>query len=100
MRRRFPRVLLQPVDGELQLGCYLKQIREFAMARCAPFFWSRQEPGQPAKIVHNGTITYIATGQREVGITNPHVYNQHEKDRAALPEFEAQFGGSTIYPEQ
>lgn len=85
---------------ELEASGYLKQIREFAMARCAPFFWSSQEPGQPAKIVHNGTITYVATGQRELGITNAHVYNQYEKDRAALSDIEAQFGGSTIYPEQ
>lgn len=79
---------------------YLNQIREFAMARCAPFFWSSQEHGQPPKLLHNGTITYVATGQRELGITNAHVFNSYEKDRAEQPDVEAQFGGSTIYPEQ
>jgi len=79
---------------------YLKQIREFAMARCAPFFWSTQEAGQPAKLLHNGTITYVGTGQKDLGITNAHVFSQYEKDRAELPDVEAQFGGSTIYPEQ
>jgi hypothetical protein len=60
---------------QLEESGYLNQIREFAMARCAPFFWSSQEPGQPPKLLHNGTITYVATGQRELGITNAHVFN-------------------------
>src|SRR5687767_2048468 len=86
--------------AKLEESGYLKQIREFAMARCAPFFWSSKEKGTPAKLLHNGTITYVATGQRELGITNTHVYNQYEQNRAQLPGVEAQFGGSTIYPEQ
>jgi hypothetical protein len=47
-------VLTQPVDGLVRDGgaesvsaalkeSELKQIREFAMARCVPFFWSGQE---------------------------------------------------------
>ena len=85
---------------QLEESGYPRQIREFAMARCAPSFWSSQEPGQPAKIVHNGTITYGGTGQRDLGVTNAHVYRQYQKDSAELPDVEAQFGSSTIYPEQ
>ena len=79
---------------------YLNQIREFAMARSAPFFWSRQPPNQDPELLHNGTITYVATGQKELGVTNVHVYNQYLADRANGPDVEAQFESSTIYPEQ
>jgi hypothetical protein len=58
-RRRVP---------ELEKSGYLKQVREFAMARCVPFFWSSQELGQPPRLLHNGTICYVDTGQRKIGI--------------------------------
>ena len=48
---------------QLEESGYLKQIREFAMARCAPFFWSSQEQGQPPKLLHNGTSRVVQPGQ-------------------------------------
>lgn len=85
---------------KLEAAGYLNSIREFAMARSAPFFWSSQEKGHEPKLLHNGTITYVATGQQELGVTNAHVYNQYVKDLAEQPGVEAQFGGNTIYPEK
>ena len=59
---------------QLEESGYIPQLRAFAMARCVPFFWGTQEPGKPARILHNGTICYVNTGQRHIGITASHVY--------------------------
>jgi hypothetical protein len=80
----------------LEKSGYLKQVREFAMARCVPFFWSSQEPGQPPRLLHNGTICYVDTGQRQIGITNNHVYQQYIDDLANFPNVEAQFNGNPV----
>ena len=70
-------MLTQPVDGLVRDGgaesriCgtqgiwALKQIREFAMARCVPFFWSSQESDNRRSCGTNATITYVGTGQRD-----------------------------------
>lgn len=84
---------------ELEKSGYLKQVREFAMARCVPFLWSTQEAGQPPRLLHNGTICYVDTGQRQIGITNNHVYQQYIEDLANFTNIEAQFNGNTIKPE-
>ena len=84
---------------ELEKSGYLKPAREFAMARCVPFFWSTQQAGQPPRILHNGTICYVDTGQRQIGITNYHVLQQYIGDVAMFPNVVAQFNGNTIEPE-
>jgi len=86
---------------ELEDAGYLNGIREFAMARSSPFFWSAQMEGPNARLLRNGTITYVATGQVELGITNAHVYDAYIEHRAEHgADCEAQFGSNTIYPEQ
>jgi len=84
---------------ELEKSGYLKHVREFAMARSVPFFWSTQEASQPPKLLHNGTICYVDTGQRKIGITNNHVYEKYIEDLSTFPDVEAQFNGNTIKPE-
>jgi hypothetical protein len=84
---------------ELEKSGYLKQVREFAMTRCVPFFWSTQEAGHPPRLLNNGTICYVDTGQRQIGITNNHAYQQYIDDLANFPDVEAQFNGNTIKPE-
>src|SRR5581483_1525774 len=70
---------------------------------CAPFWWSlQQEPSTPAEILHNGTISYVNTGNAELGVTANHVLADYVRD---LEQFgpiaiECQFGGSTIDPEK
>lgn len=81
---------------ELEKSGYLKQVREFAMARCVPFLWRTQEAGQPPRLLHNGTICYVDTGQRQIGITNNHVYQQYIEDLANFTNVEAQFNGNTM----
>jgi hypothetical protein len=80
---------------------YLSAVSQLAQIVCAPFWWSLGEPGA-ARILHNGTICYINTGERRIGVTAAHVYDKYCKD---LEEFgpaaiECQIAGSTIYPEK
>lgn len=79
---------------------YLPKLRELAMNMCAPFFWSSHEDGQPAKILHNGSICCVKTPERGLGITADHVYRQYLDDRRNQPNVEAQFGSNTIDPER
>ena len=44
---------------------------------CAPFWWSIQLGDEPAPILNNGTIGYVNTGTRELGVTADHVYNKY-----------------------
>ena len=78
---------------------YLPALREFAMARCAPFFWSAGQ-GRSVRLLHSGTICYVNTGKRHIGITADHVYRQYLADLQEFPDVEAQFNGNTIRPEQ
>ena len=42
---------------KLEDAGYLNGIREFAMARSAPFFWSAQMVGDRPRLLRNGTIS-------------------------------------------
>jgi hypothetical protein len=79
---------------------YLPQLRQMALNMSAPFFWSSQSPGHEPQILHNGTICYVHTGERGLGISADHVYRAYVKDRDERPDVGAQFGGNTIYPER
>lgn len=60
---------------------FLPRMRELVMRRCAPFFWSTQQDAlKPPRLLHNGTICYVDTGRRHIGITADHVYRQYLKD--------------------
>src|SRR5689334_4236321 len=60
---------------------YLSVVSAGAQSVCAPFWWSVAEPGdRRARILHNGTICYINTGSRLIGVTANHVYEQYIGD--------------------
>jgi hypothetical protein len=62
-----------------------------------------QDPGDAlARILHGGTICYVKTGLRELGITADHVYKQFLSNVAehGTEAVECQFGGSTVNPER
>ena len=70
---------------------------------CAPFWWSVAKPEDTAaRILHNGTICYVDTGSRRIGITASHVYKEYlaDKENHGAEAIECQFGNSTIYPEK
>ena len=54
-----------------------------------------------ARILHNGTICYIDTGARSIGVTANHVYRQYLQDleKHGAAAIECQFASSTICPE-
>jgi hypothetical protein len=70
---------------------------------CAPFWWSVGDTrDSTGRILHNGTICYVDTGSRQVGITANHVYQKYLDDleRYGADAIECQLGSSTIYPER
>lgn len=83
---------------QLEKSGYLPGLREHAMARCVPFFWSSKGE-RKADYQHNGTVCYVDTGSRHIGITADHVYQEYLRDLAELPDVVAQFNGNTIAPE-
>ena len=84
---------------DLEKSGYLPGLRNHAMARCVPFFWSSRGERQ-ANYEHNGTVVYVNTGERHIGITADHVYAEYLKDLEALPDVVAQFNGNTFSPEK
>jgi hypothetical protein len=89
-------------DGfdHLEKRGYLPKLRELAMNMCAPFFWSSQPDDGPLTVLHNGTICFVRTPNRGIGITANHVYQEYLADLQHHPNVEAQFGGNTIRPER
>jgi hypothetical protein len=77
-------------------------ISKVAQMMCAPFWWSVGEPSGPStKILNNGTICYVDTGTRKIGVTANHVYQTYVRavQKHGADAIECQFGGSTIPPE-
>lgn len=83
----------------LEKAGYLPALRELAMSLCAPFYWSIIDEKGQAKILHNGTICYFHSGERFLGVTANHAYQQYLDDNTQFEGVEVQFGGSTIVPE-
>ena len=63
---------------------YLPAMRQLALSLCAPFWWHGQGGDGPYRILHNGTICYVHTGERVIGVTADHVYRQYLKDKAQV----------------
>lgn len=79
---------------------YTKWLSGIAMNTSAPFWWSGSNGDNPAKVLGNGTICYLNTGTRYIGVTCDHVYQGYLDARDTHPDVEAQFGNNTIYPEK
>ncbi len=76
---------------DLEKSEYLKQIREFAMARCVPFFWSMQENGKLLACCTMGpsVTSTLASGRSGSRITNA-VTASHDPSQAVsltVPSF-------------
>ena len=59
--------------------------REIIKGCCAPLCWHRPQKEQPGKILHNGTITFLRTPQRLLGVTAAHVVRQYQADHDESP---------------
>lgn len=82
----------------LQAAGYLQQFSDMAMNMCVPFWWSSGSRGR-AEVRQNGTLCYVNTGTRHIGITADHVYAGYLADKVTYEGVECQFGGSTVNPE-
>lgn len=69
------------------------------MSLCAPFWWHGEREDGFYRILGNGTICFVNTGERLIGVTADHVFSGYLKDKARCQAFACQFGGSTIDPE-
>lgn len=56
------------IESDPYIRAFMKQYEQQAKAQCAPLFWTDLE-GNP----HNGSMTFLRTPERLVGITNKHV---------------------------
>ena len=77
---------------------YLKAVSNVAEGTCAPFWWSVAKPTDTkARILHNGTISYVDTGSRQIGVTANHVYQAYLADleHHGAVAIESQFASST-----
>jgi hypothetical protein len=84
--------------NRLHAAGYLQQFSNIAMNMCVPFWWSSGPQGG-ARVRQNGTLCYVDTGTRRIGITADHVYAGYLSDKDGYDEVECQFGGSTVNPE-
>lgn len=81
---------------------YLPALRDLVMRHAAPFFWcGRASESDPLQVRHNGTVTFVNTGSKVIGITADHVLAGYNRERQLdLIDFEAQWGGATVLPER
>ncbi len=86
--------------NRMECAGYLPEMRKLAMSLCVPFWWHGHKANGEYRIVANGTICFLNTGTRLIGVTANHVYQGYLKNKADYQGFACQFGGSTIEPEK
>jgi|GEM_PF-2082046 len=77
---------------------YLPELRGIAQSTCVPFWWHGYSSDGTYKIHHNGTICFLKTGMRIVGVTAHHVFDKYRMALEIDPQTRCQFGGTTIEP--
>ena len=86
------------IDRLKQVG-YLDVVSKMVEGMCAPFSWSEQSGDSPAEVLGNGTICYVDTGTRRIGVSASHVYETYVEHLKTHDNVECQFGENTIRPE-
>jgi hypothetical protein len=84
----------------LERSGYLPTMRMLAQRLCAPFWWHGQDDEGSYRIFQNGTICFVHTGCKLIGVTADHVYQGYLKDKEKYGVFDCQFGASTVVPEK
>lgn len=78
---------------------YLPTIEESAKRMTAPFWW--YDPARPDRtIIKGGTICFVHTGERLLGITAAHVHGACVDELRKNPAPGCQIGGHTFEPEK
>lgn len=86
--------------SEAERNGYLPIIRTWAQLFAAPFWWFHPEKEIGKSILHNGTMCFVNTGQKTLGVTASHVYSQYLIDKSQDSEIVCQIGSSRIEPER
>lgn len=89
-------------DGldQLEKCGYIPVLRNLARSLAAPFWWYDPAIEIGSSIKHNGTICFLNTGLRTIGVTASHVYEQYLKDKENQPNIVCQIGSTTWIPER
>ena len=76
---------------------YLPTLETIAKRMSAPFWWL--DPDLPRGI-RGGTICFVHTGARLLGVTAAHVHTEYLARRAVVPGLRCQIGGHSFNPEE
>ena len=95
--RKHARKLFEARVDRLDASGYLTVFEKMIRSMCAPFWWSSRDPNDPLAVVRqNGTISFVNTGQRRLGVTADHVYQGYLDGQGRYPDVECQIGNNTI----
>ena len=83
------------IDNAERYG-YLPALRAQAQSVCAPLWWHGYDETGTYRILHNGTLSFVDTGSRKIGITADHVIAQYLDDVARDPTIVCQFGSAPV----
>ncbi len=81
---------------QLRDSGYLPTIEGWAKSISAPFWWHR-DTGEIPTTLHNGTMCFIDTGSRLIGVTCAHVYDGYLADLKREPSLVCQLGATTTF---
>lgn len=82
----------------MELAGYLPALRAIAQGACAPFWWHGTATDGTYRIHHNGTVCFVNTGKRLIGVTAHHVLAGYRVALQAQPKLRCQFGSATVEP--
>lgn len=85
---------------KLEKSRYLNALRGLVMSHASPVWWYDDGKAVGASILHNGTVSFVNTGERVIAVSAHHVYEQYLRDKAADSTLKCQFGGVTVEPEK
>jgi hypothetical protein len=74
---------------------YLHEVGEMLRHMNVAFWWSGIVNGD-VQILNNGTMCYVDTGTRKIGVTADHVYAKYLEQKATVDSVELQLGENTI----
>jgi hypothetical protein len=78
---------------------YVPAVEQLTKGLSAPYWWHDQRRPE-GSLVQGGTICFVHTGARLLGITAGHIHREITALRAEQPGAWCQIGGSTFEPER
>lgn len=84
---------------QMERAGYLPALRSIVKSACVPFWWHGVDAEGKYRIHRNGTVCFLKTGKRLIGVTARHVFDYYRTAKAEHPDIRCQFGGTTIEPE-